>query len=467
MSSENQSSNPETELLQWAANLASRDIGEFPAEAVAAAITIVCDDFAAIIAAQAEPEIKKLIRRADDRSSATNTEATVIGSGRKTDVLSAAQANAISANWTELDGGFRLATCHGSLYSLPSALAEVEARDGTLGDLLRGLIIGYEVVTRIAQAYRPALPLNRHPHASLSPIASAAAIAAVRNLEPNQFKTAVLSAASMSMVGPFSHAKEGATIRNAWVAGAVSLGYLSVDMTELGLTAGEHVLHEIFAIADNPSVDKSALTRDLGERFGVQDGYQKAYACCQYLHSSVESAKSISEMMKRDGKIAEQIIRIEVATHPLAVALDERNPATTLAGRFSLPHAISTVVANGHAGVTAFAADALQTPEMQRLRPLVEISDWSGTLEPPSDRPSQVTVHFDDGSVLSAEVLSAVGGPDRPLTTEQLSTKFHDLTERYVPGYSERATVWLKAQTRPDFDMKLRDALVYLLGERE
>lgn len=462
-----QPSGPETVLLHWAAASARSSIDQFPADAVSAAVTIICDDLAAIIAAQSEPEIAMLTQSADDRSTTKEAEATIIGSGKKTDRLSAAQANAIAANWTELDGGFRLATCHGSLYSLPSALAEVEARDGTLGDLVRGLIIGYEVVTRVARAYRPALPLNRHPHASLSPIGSAAALAAVRAMGQDDFTTAVLSAASMSMVGPFSHAKEGATIRNAWAAGAVSLGQLSVDMTELGLTAGENVLDEIFAIADNPAVDKSVLTSDLGGRFGVQDSYQKAYACCQYLHSSVEAAKAISDEMQRDGLSIDHITRIEVVTHPLAAALDDKMPSTTLAGRFSLPHAISTVLATGHTGASAFAADTLQTSTVAHLRELVDIDTWTGTLEPPLDRPSRITVRFDDGSVLNKEVLSAVGGPDRPLTKEQLTTKFYDLTEQHVPGYSERATAWLNAPSGPDFDMKIRDAIDYLIGKEE
>jgi hypothetical protein len=64
--------------------------------------------------------------------------------------------------------GDRPATCHGSLYTLPAALAEVEATGGTLGDLLTAVVLGYEVVTRVARAYRPPVPLALHPHATLS-----------------------------------------------------------------------------------------------------------------------------------------------------------------------------------------------------------------------------------------------------------------------------------------------------------
>src|SRR5690606_38034307 len=78
-----------------------------------------------------------------------------------------------------------------------------KATNGSVGDLLVALVTGYEVVTRVARAYRPPLPLSRHPHASLSPIGAAAAVGAARRLPADAFARTVLGAASMSMTGPF------------------------------------------------------------------------------------------------------------------------------------------------------------------------------------------------------------------------------------------------------------------------
>lgn len=447
-------------LFAWAAHFAATADDELPDDVVQAALTIMCDDVAAMIAAQDEPEVSRLTdAAAEDRSA---PEATVIGRpNTRVPRRRAGVANAIAANWTELDGGYRPATCHGSLYTLPTALAEVEARHGTVGDLLRGLVVGYETCTRIARVYRPPVPLVRHPHASLSPIGAAAALGAVRRLPSDQFAQTVLAAASMSLTGPFSHATQGATVRNVWAGAGVELGHLAADTVAAGVTASRTVFDDVFAHAHTSAVDYAAFTAELGERFAVEDGYQKSYACCQYLHSTVEAAGQLA------GVPAAEIVGIEVCTHPLAVELDNREPETTLAGRFSLPHAVATVLAHGSTGVAVFAADVLRDPDIARLRRLVTIETWQDTPEPPHDRPATVRIRLRDGSTRESTVWSAAGGPDRPLTRADLVRKFSATTGRRSPGFADAAAVVLDPATRPSLDDPLRDVVDQLLtGER-
>src|SRR3712207_8642033 len=53
-----------------------------------------------------------------------------------------------SADWAELDGGYRPVVCHAALYCIPALLAEAEATGARLRDLLLALVAGYEVVDR-------------------------------------------------------------------------------------------------------------------------------------------------------------------------------------------------------------------------------------------------------------------------------------------------------------------------------
>ena len=200
-------------LLRWASSAALRDADILPTQVIRKALTVICDDIAAMVAASGEPEIQNVNALAVPK--APNGGSTLIAAPTHRVAREwAATANAVAANWLELDGGYRLATCHGSLYTLPSALAEIESSEGSVGDLITALVCSYEVVTRVARAYRPPLPLAAHPHATLSPLGAAAAIAAARRLDDKTFADTVLSAATFSMNGPFSHAQQGATIRN-------------------------------------------------------------------------------------------------------------------------------------------------------------------------------------------------------------------------------------------------------------
>ncbi|MBK1783640.1 MmgE/PrpD family protein [Prauserella cavernicola] len=448
------------ELLSWASDTAQRGAAALPEHVLRTAVTIVCDDLAAMLTAHAEAEVGAISEQA---VAAPGAESTVVGRpGGRAERRRAAFANAIAANWTELDGGYRPATCHGSLYTLPSALAEVEAEGGTFGDLLVALVTGYEVVTRVARAYRPPLPLVRHPHATLSPIGAAAALAAARRLPAERFARTVLGAASMSPSGPFSHAVDGATVRNAWAGAGAQLGFAAADSAAAGLTAAPEVLREVFADAGGATAAESQLTDGLGERYGVEDGYQKPYACCQYLHSTVEAAGELVSRLPAD---ASAIAAIEVRTHPLAAALRNAEPATTLAGRFSLPHAVATVLSTRDTGVAVFGAPSLREPGTARLRRLVRVEEWTDVPAAPHDRPSTVRVVLADGTAHEQTVLSAAGGPDRPFSREDLLTKFGTLTADLRPGFAAGARALTDPGRTLELDAPLGDVLATLLGE--
>ncbi|MGD9985971.1 MmgE/PrpD family protein [Pseudonocardia sp.] len=447
-----------SELLSWAAARAAD--GDIPGHVLRTALVIVCDDLAAMLVAHTEDEVRAVTAQAvGGPGPAGAPESTVVGApGRRADRRSAALANAVAANWTELDGGYRPATCHGSLYALPAALAEVEATGGTLGDLLRAHVLGYEVVTRVARAYRPPVPLALHPHATLSPIGAAAALAAARRLDAGTFAAAVLGAASMSLTGPFSHATGGATIRNAWAGAGAQLGFVAVDVAAAGLTASPAVLDEVFAAT---VVTPGELTAGLGERWGVEDGYQKPYACCQYLHASVEAAATLVVALPDD---VDAIASVEVRTHPLGAALTEADPATTLAGRFSLPHAVSTVLHHRTTDAAVFSGAHLHDPGTAALRGRVRVEEWADTPAAPHDRPSTVRVTLRDGRVLEETVLSAAGGPDRPLSRPELLAKYETLTGGLRPGFADRVRDLTDPRGPLDLDVPLRDLLDGLLG---
>lgn len=449
-------------LLGWASSTARNGVHALPARVITKALAIICDDIAAMVAAGGEPEIQKVNALAASRS--PNGGSTLIGA--PTDRVGrewAAMGNAIAANWLELDGGYRLATCHGSLYTLPSALAELEASGGTVGELLTALVSSYEVVTRVARAYRPPLPLAAHPHATLSPLGAAAAIAAARKLDENAFAETVLSAATLSMNGPFSHAQQGATIRNGWAGAGARLGFLAADLVEAGLTGSNTALRDVFGTSYRYPEYTVALTDGLGERYAIEDGYHKLYACCQYLHSSVEAAYLLSQSELAD-VASDDIVDIKVETHPLARELRTTNPATVLGGKFSLPHAVSVVLATGSIAPEVFSGVFLHDPAVQALRARVRISEWASLPEPPEDRPSKITITLRDGSVREQTVLSAIGGPDRPLAEEQLISKFETLTASGHPNFASVARTLIGGEN-PNLDMPLSGFLFALLSK--
>jgi 2-methylcitrate dehydratase PrpD len=392
---------------------------------------VLVDDLAAMIAGHRHAEVRAFA----DVTAGPSGEAALLRPGARAGRERAAAANAVAAAWDELDEGYRPATAHGGLYSVPAVLAEAEATGRSLEDVLAAVVVGYEAATGVARLFLAPKPPVLHPHATLSPIGAAAAVTWLRTGSAQAVLAAIDVAATSSMTGPFRHATVGAQVRNLWAGSGAVLGFLAADAVAAGLTSDPATLHDVFAVAYGHPVAEAELRYgpDL-DRPAILDGYHKLYAACQYTHAALEASAEIAG----DGPVEpDQVEEIVVTTHPLALALDDRSPHTALGGKFSVPHVVATVLAHGRTDAAAFTAAGLDDARVAALRSRVRLELFEPLPAAPHDRPARVGVRLRDGSLREALCLSAVGGPDRPLVEEQVLAKAADLTAEVAPGFAE------------------------------
>jgi 2-methylcitrate dehydratase PrpD len=411
-------------LCDWAASQRNADI---PLRAMQRARWILADDLAAIVAGSAEPEVQAYHRLGADRSAAR--EATIICPGfPMTGRWQATTANSVAGNWCELDEGFRHVPCHAGLYTLPALLAEAEVSRLTLADVLRCLVIAYECVTRLALCFRFQKP-PVHAHALWTPMAAAAAVSVARGYDAKTLFSAISAAATSGLVGPRPHLTEGVLIRNAWAAMGAVVGTQCADLAACGIGGVDSSAPAVFCDILGATSDPDALSAELGTRWSVDSGYHKLYACCQHGHSAVEALLNLTAPLPD----LEAIATIEACTHPLALALTNPRPTTSLGAKFSMPHMIAAALVYRSGGPTSFSPNTLVDPRMVRLRNKVQLKPYEGKLEPPHDRPARIVITMNDGRRIVAECLSAYGGPDRPLTEDQLLDKIAQLGGPLLP----------------------------------
>ncbi|MSW51264.1 MAG: hypothetical protein F2817_10325, partial [Actinobacteria bacterium] len=173
-------------LVRWSAEVRFSDL---PDDVVRRALLVLADDLGAMLAVRDDPQVAAV--RATLLHPGQPAEATVFGNGRvRGERAAVAAANGAAADWAEMDEGYRPATCHGGLYVLPALLAEAEAHDRTVQELLVALVAGYEVVTRVARTWRHA-EMTMHPHALLGPLGAAAGAALGQGRTPDEAVLAV------------------------------------------------------------------------------------------------------------------------------------------------------------------------------------------------------------------------------------------------------------------------------------
>ena len=201
------------------------------------------------------------------------------------------------------------------------------------------IAVAYDVTARIASAF-PFRILTVHPHAAFATIGAAAAAGLVRCLDGAALASAVSGAASMTFAGPFGHAPEGALVRNAWTSAGAWIGLRSADWAELGIGGIAETPYDVFVGVFGTDCRPEALTDGLGTRWAIANGYHKMFACCQYTHSAIEASLQLREKFADRRADLEQIV---VETHPLAMQLTTVEPETTLAAKFSIPHAAAAI----------------------------------------------------------------------------------------------------------------------------
>lgn len=417
-------------LVSWAAALAYDDIPDAARRRMA---RIIGDDVAAILSAQDEPEVTNFCERLIAQS--RSREATLLRKGApKLDAQSAAIGNGLAASWNEVDEGYRKSPCHAGIYLLPALFAVAE-RDGlNVREVMRAAIAAYEITARFARCWRSIMP-PLHPHGIFNAVGAAAAVGLAKKLDAERLLLALTGAATMVSPGPYNHAIKGALVRNAWAAAGAQTGMLAVDLAEAGIGGLAESPEDVYAGCFSAETDAAELTTALGEAWAVCDGYHKLYACCQYAHASLDA---IGELFAKRPELkgGRGIASVVVETDPRGITLANYQPATTLAAKFSMPHAIASTLVHGTSGVEAFTSATLADPRVASLRKKVQMKPHPEVKPWPLDRPGRVTLVLESGEKLTAESASARGGPDKPFSDEEIDRKIAALSAGTAPRLS-------------------------------
>ena len=424
------------DFSNWVVSLSYHDL---PETTIKRARMVLLDNLGAILGGSIAPEVMEFRNYSSIGSS--SGESTVLCSDfPKTTTTLAAQLNGIAGCWEELDEGYRLATSHAGIYTIPTLLAIAEEMDATMEEVITALVVGYECGARFAEAWKfPAFSL--HPHGVFVTITSAVVGAKLKGYSVEEIQNAILTASTLTIASPYDHAVKGALARNLWTGIGAASGLNALMAVKSGITGIPSSVESVFSDIYKAEFVPTAMTSLLGQKFAINSGYHKLYACCQYAHSAIDALLSIRE---RNRNNIHNILKIEVRTHPKALSLREVHPQTTLGAKFSLPHIMSAVWLTGTGGREAFTKATITNPEITSLRDNIYLKEIDNIL-PPYDRPSEVIVYFNNGKHDSELMMSATGDPEKPMTIEMIVNKYIETVSPIIGNPKEVADFILEA----------------------
>ncbi len=359
----------------------------------------------------------------------------VIGAGVTAAPVPAAMANAVAGHSIEYDDVHNSSSSHPGVVMYPAAMAATALAGGDERDLVRAVVIGFEVMCRAGRAADPASHYARHfhPTGTIGALGAAAAAAAAMGLDAGGLNSAVGIAATMAS-GSMEFLRDGAWTKRLHPALAarngVEAGLLAADGyvgTDDGI-CGERG----FLAAHSEAPEPDRLLEGWGRwPLEVVSTSIKRHTCCRYNQGAIDALLAIrSDHGVGAGDVESVVIGIpSVAVDIVAEpAASKRRPASVVDAQFSLAFGGAAALLWGRAGLAEYEEARLSDPAALALMDRVGYE-----VDPEIDRDfpdkwrawARVTTR--SGDVHTQRVDDPKGDPGNPFTDEECREKFDDL----------------------------------------
>jgi 2-methylcitrate dehydratase PrpD len=335
---------------------------------------------------------------------------------------------AFAAHVLELDDGHRQGMIHLGASIISSLLKIVEKESLTGTDLLRGIVMGYEVAVRCACALQPGhKKRGYHVSGTCGTIGAAMGIAFACGYSREQMKSTLACAVS-SAAGLLEIQEQASELKPYNLGRAAQDGIMAALIGKLAIPGPEDILGGkrgfLAALTDTPNPEY--LTDFKGEGFCIEGIYQKIHAACRHCHPAIDATISLRNDIYLE---PEKIERIEVHTYLLAIGSHDHTQVIGVSSaKLSTPYAVALTIVNGSAGYADYNEYNLDNSTIKMLTNRVcIIEDESLTAQSPTIRGARVSIYMKDGNSYEASCMYPKGEPENPLTNEELEEKFRSL----------------------------------------
>ncbi|MFI7635590.1 MmgE/PrpD family protein [Nonomuraea sp. NPDC049400] len=406
----------------------------------------VLDVLGNCLAAYAEPEgdAGPAVLRAVRRWSGS-AEATAIGSGDRLPAPSAALVNGTLAHALDYDDTHLPSVLHPSAPVVPAALAVAEATGASGAELASAIAAGVEVCNRLGMAsYLPearnSLFFEKGQHATsiCGTLGAAVAAGLLFGLTADGIADAVGVAASMGS-GLIEANRTGGTIKRVHCGWAAHAGVSAAVLAAEGVTGPPTVLEGRFGFFQawlDGRFDASALLSDLGDRWELLRTVYKPYPTNHFTHPAIDCAL----VLRAGGLSPAEVEDVELGVpgpvlRTIAEPREEKiNPRSPYHAKFSGPYTVAAALHGGGGLGLSLDDFASLSPERLELAKRVRcVADERASEIFPRAFAAVMRVRLRDGSVLEHRVDSSRGGPEHPLTQDELAVKFRANAGRALP----------------------------------
>lgn len=371
--------------------------------------------------------------------------ATLIGSGKQVDPVSAALANALMARCMDYnDIYWKQDPCHPSDI-FPAAIAACERAGSDGRELIVGLVLGHEFEMRLCEAAFPGIRERGWHHATLTAFVSPIVAGRMLHLTAEQIQHAIgISASARATLGAVTAGKL-TMMKNTVDPLATQSGMLAALLAEKGYTGPEHVLDgkEGLTHCLGPDWKLEVLTDGLGASWRIPQCGMKAFPTEALTHTPISAMLAL---VKDHDLSRDDIAKVQVRTTARGADIlsdpSKYDPHTKETADHSLPYVIAAAIAERQVTPLQFTPEKIMDPVIRaQLTKIVVTADPEIEKVFPALQRVVVTIHTVDGREFTQQLDYPKGDARNPLSDQEVEEKFEALAAPVMPPAARRRAI--------------------------
>ncbi len=415
-------------MSRWAAGLSYPQLSQ---EAVYQAKRFLLDSVGCALGGFQQHDVKIALEVLDEI--AGSGPATVIGTGKRIDPVSASLANGLMSRCRDYNDIYWKQDPSHPSDIFPAALAGCERAKSDGKELIVGLVLGHEFEMRFCEAAFPGIRERGWHHATLTAFVSPIVAGRAMHLGWEQIQHAIgISASRHATLGAVTAGKL-TMMKNTVDPMATQSGVLAALMAEKGYTGPEHVVDgkEGLTHCFGPSWKLNLLTDGLGESWRITQCGMKAFPTEALTHTPISA---VLEIVKSNDLKPEQVEKVQIRS--LARAADslsepsKYDPQSKETADHSLPYVIAAAIAERQVTPVQFEMKKIMDPTIRaQLKKVEVVADPEIEKVFPALQRVIVNLTTTDGRTFSKQLDYPKGDPRNPLSDAEVEEKFAALAD--------------------------------------
>jgi 2-methylcitrate dehydratase len=415
-------------MARWAAALEYKHLSE---EAVYQAKRYLLDSVGCALGGYQQHDVKIALEVLDEV--AGRGPATVIGTGKKMDAVSASLANALMIRCMDYNDIYWKQDPSHPSDIFPAAMAACERAKSGGKELIVGFVLGHEYEMRFCEAAFPGIRERGWHHATLTAFVSPFVAGRGLRMSWEKIQHAVGISASRHCTLGAAVSGKLTMIKNTVDPMATQSGVFAALLAEKGYTGPEHVIDgkEGLVHCLGPEWKLNILTDGLGDSWRITQCGMKFFPTEALTHAPISA---VLDLVKENDLDPDNVTKIQIRS--LARAADilsdpsKYDPHTKETADHSLPYVIAAALVDRQVTPAQFEMAKIMDPTIRaQLKKVEVVADPEIEKVFPALQRVIVNITTADGRTLSKQLDYPKGDPRNPLTDAEIEEKYAALAD--------------------------------------